>query len=61
MKVHPLTLQFPNQLEDEFLEDYFQKSIVHIRIALIIGVLVYGGFGLIDIWMLPSARSPCGS
>jgi class 3 adenylate cyclase len=58
MKVHPLTLQFPSQLEDEFLEDYFQKSIVHIRIALIIGVIVYGGVGLIDLWLLPSVRSP---
>jgi class 3 adenylate cyclase len=58
MKLHPLTLQFSSQLEDEFLEDYFQKSIVHIRIALIIGVIVYGGVGLVDLWLLPSARSP---
>jgi class 3 adenylate cyclase len=58
MKAHPLTLQFPGQIEDEFLEDYFEKSIVHIRIALIVGIIVYGGFGLIDIWLLPSARSP---
>jgi len=52
-----LRFQFPPALEPEFLRDYNAKSLAHIRRALLVGVLIYGTFGAIDLWILPESRS----
>jgi class 3 adenylate cyclase len=49
--------RFPASLEEEFLEDYNAKSLAHIRLALVVGTSIYAAFGVIDLLILPEARS----
>ena len=47
------TLRFPVELERLFDVDYFRKSVNQVRIAQLVGALVYGAFGIIDPWVIP--------
>lgn len=51
-KVNLLTLSFPGKIEKAFQEDYFQKSLRHVRIALVLGMVFYGIFGILDAWIV---------
>jgi len=51
-----LRLRFPANLEAEFLDDYFQKSLNQLRIGIILGALLYGLFGFLDAWIFPEVR-----
>src|SRR5882724_9880328 len=55
--IQGLTLRFPPDLERRFHEDYFQKSVVQVRIGQIVGALVYGAFAIIDPWVIPDVAS----
>jgi PAS domain S-box-containing protein len=50
------TLSFPKELEEAFSEDYFRRSLRHVRLALFLAVCFYSIFGLLASWMLPSVR-----
>jgi PAS domain S-box-containing protein len=50
------TLSFPEVLENEFLADYFKKSLKHVRIALLMAIFFYSIFGLLDAWLAPEAK-----
>ncbi|TET86437.1 MAG: PAS domain S-box protein [Desulfobacteraceae bacterium] len=56
IKVNPITLSFPRELEEAFLEDYFQKSLRHVRIALLLAMFFYGIFGVLDAWIAPDVK-----
>jgi len=59
MVLNPLTLAFsgPNShLEAAFQCDYAQKSLINVRITLILGAVLYGGFGILDSLLLPSHK-----
>ncbi|MFH1623801.1 MAG: hypothetical protein ABID54_01430, partial [Pseudomonadota bacterium] len=56
MKVNLVTLSFRGNLEKAFLEDYFQKSLRHVRTALLIAIFFYGIFGILDAWLVPEAK-----
>jgi len=51
-----LGITFDTDLEEEFLNDYTEKTILISRIALILGILLYGLFGILDIWIVPDHR-----
>ncbi len=53
VKVNVLTLSFPEELEAEFLHDYFLKSIKHVRLAILLAVFFYSIFGFLDAWLVP--------
>jgi len=56
MVVNPLTLSFsgPNShLEASFQRNYAQTSLTNIRITLILGAVLYGGFGILDGFLFP--------
>ena len=55
-KINWLTLSFSGDLERAFLDNYFQNSLWHVRIAFLMGVLLYGLFGFLDAWMVPDAK-----
>ncbi|MBW2001840.1 MAG: hypothetical protein JRI30_04920, partial [Deltaproteobacteria bacterium] len=55
-KVNLITLSFPRELEEAFLEDYFQKSLRHVRIALLLAIFFYGIFGVLDAWIAPDVK-----
>lgn len=56
IKVNLLTLSFPGNFEEAFLDDYFQKSLRHVRIALLLGIFFYGIFGILDAWLVPEVK-----
>ncbi len=46
-------LRFHAELETDFLEDYFQKSILQVRVAILIAVAAYGGLYVLDFRIAP--------
>jgi len=56
IKVNLITLSFPREVEEAFLEDYFQKSLRHVRIALLLAIFFYGIFGFLDAWIAPDVK-----
>jgi len=55
-KVHPLTLRFQGNVEDAFLEDYFQKSLNQTRFSLGLAMILYSLFGILDYLLIPDAK-----
>ncbi len=51
-----LTLSFPKDLEAAFQDSYFQNSLRQVRIALLMGLLLYCFFGILDAWLVPEAK-----
>jgi len=56
IRLNILTLSFPKQIEPEYKEDYFQKSLNHVRIALVLAIVFFGVFGVLDSWLVPGAK-----
>lgn len=54
--IKPLKFNDPD-LEKEFREDYYDKSIMAVRIALILGIILYGIFGVLDILIAPLSKT----
>jgi PAS domain S-box-containing protein len=48
-------LRFPDELEQLFQADYYRKSIVTMRIGLVLGIALVALFGILDIWAAPLA------
>ena len=46
------TLSFIAPVEREFLREYFNKSLKHVRVALLIAIAIYSIFGLLDAKLL---------
>jgi signal transduction histidine kinase len=49
-------LKFDRQTEEKFLDDYIEKSLVVIRVGYLICILLYGIFGVLDIWIVPETK-----
>ena len=56
-RMHPITLRFPRELEEDFFNDYFQKSLMQLRFAIIFAILLYALFGIFDAWITPEIRN----
>ena len=56
MNLNLFTLAFPGDLEKHFIEDYYEKSKKHARIALILAIFFYGIFGVLDAWLIPEQK-----
>ncbi len=52
-----LKLKFDGRLESDFINDYFDKSLVIIRIALVLGIILYSSFGILDILIVPVSKN----
>jgi hypothetical protein len=46
-------LRFPPDLEAAFTEDHFLRSLVFIRFALILAIVLYAAFGVLDLFIVP--------
>ncbi|HNW27769.1 MAG TPA: PP2C family protein-serine/threonine phosphatase [Spirochaetota bacterium] len=44
---------FPDDFEEKFKDDYFQKSIGTIRAALLVALILYAAFGILDFFISP--------
>ncbi|HAK60332.1 MAG TPA: hypothetical protein DCO77_08105 [Nitrospiraceae bacterium] len=51
-----LTLQFSRELEEEFRDDYFRQSLMQLRFAIVVGIVLYALFGIFDSWITPEIR-----
>jgi serine phosphatase RsbU (regulator of sigma subunit) len=45
------------ELEKEFINDYYDKSLMTVRIALIIGIILYSLFAILDILLAPLSKT----
>jgi hypothetical protein len=54
--MHPVTLRFSSDLEGAFQEEYFQRTMLQVRGALLLGLLLYTAFGVLDTWIAPAHR-----
>lgn len=46
-------LRFDTPLEEQFQDDYIQKSLPPMRFALELAVFLYAVFGFLDVWVVP--------
>lgn len=57
MKMNSLTLLFSGEVEKEFIKDYFQKSLVQVRLALVTAIFFYAAYGILDAVMIPEFKT----
>lgn len=58
MNISIKKLKFNNPLlEKEFLDDYYHKSLMTVRVALILGAVLYSIFGILDILIAPLSKT----
>src|SRR5687768_9204203 len=55
-RMHPLTLRFDGELEEEFAEQYFRMTLTQVRVALILGIALYTVFGVLDTLIAPEQQ-----
>jgi len=56
IKAHWFTLAFRGDREKQFLEEHFQKSLAHVRFTLLLGIVFYGIFGVLDAKLIPEVK-----
>jgi eukaryotic-like serine/threonine-protein kinase len=57
VRMHPLTLRFDDRdLEREFEEEYYARTLIQARWAIIVGVALYSVYGIVDFWLAPEQR-----
>lgn len=54
----PLSLSFPVETEIAFMEYFFKLTLTRFRPALVLGMLLYGLFGVLDYLWLPEVLGP---
>jgi len=48
MQLNPLSLTFPQELEQEYFANYFNKSLSRIRFSLLLAIVLFAVFGFLD-------------
>ena len=56
VKLNIWTLSFPEGIEREYKEDYFRKSLKHVRIAMLLAMGFFAGFGVLDSWLVSEVK-----
>lgn len=56
MDLNPITLTFPDSIEETFMNDYYKNSLKQIRISLLAGIFLYGFFGVLDAQLVPQMK-----
>ena len=51
-----VTLSFEKDVEKAFLEDYYRKSLRHVRIAILLAIAFYATFGILDALLVPEQK-----
>lgn len=55
-RIHPLTLRFPPGLVERFADEYFARTLVQVRLGLVLAIMLYALFGVLDTWIAPAYR-----
>ena len=53
VRMHPVTLRFDGEREIEFTDEYFERTLVQVRLALLLAIGLYLVFGILDTWTAP--------
>ena len=56
IELNLLTLTFPPEVENIYKGELFKKSLLHVRFALLLSIVFFGGFGILDAWIVPEAK-----
>lgn len=59
MDLNPITLAFAGRsafLETDFLRHYFSKSTPQMRLSILLGIIIYAAFGILDAVLVPSLK-----
>ena len=57
VRMHPLTLRFDDRdLEREFEEEYYARTLIQARWAIMVGLFLYSVYGVVDFWLAPEQR-----
>jgi len=56
IQLNLLTLSFPENIEGAYRAEHFEKSLRHVRIAMVLALLFFAVFGLLDAWIVPEAK-----
>ncbi len=51
-----ITLQFPEELESNFLDDYFNNFLTQVRYGCILGLFLWAVYGILDSRLFPDFR-----
>ena len=54
VRMHPVTLRFDGERETEFTDEYFERTLVQVRLALLLAISLYLVFGVLDTWTAPA-------
>jgi class 3 adenylate cyclase len=49
-------LRFPAEVEEQFREDYYANTVSTTRLALVLGLILYSLFGILDIYAIPISK-----
>jgi len=49
-------LRFPGEIEEQFREDYHVNTVSTTRLALVLGLILYSLFGILDIYAIPISK-----
>lgn len=50
-------LRFPEEVEEEFLEDYHLNTVSTTRLALFLGLILFSLFGILDLYAVPISKN----
>jgi signal transduction histidine kinase/CheY-like chemotaxis protein len=56
MKINLFTLSFDSDLEPQFRQDYLNKSLYQMRISLVLAIVFYSLFGILDARLIPDQK-----
>jgi len=57
MNMNPITLGFQDDLETEYINHQYKKTILQVRISFFLAVFLYGFFGVLDLQLLNEVRT----
>src|SRR5215207_7126032 len=50
-------LRFPDEVEEQFREDYYANTVSTTRLALVLGLVLFSLFGILDIYAVPISKN----
>src|SRR5215216_3911064 len=50
-------LRFPEEIEEQFREDYHLNTVSTTRLALVLGLILFSLFGILDIYAVPISKN----
>jgi len=56
VELNLLTLSFPKEFETFFKKERYKNSLLHVRVALLLSIVFFAIFGILDAWIVPEVK-----